>query len=93
MTPIYEQATGAYISTGATTVVVSGAGTLHTLNILGGTAGTITVYDNTAGSGTVLAAFASTNTPGCFVFDIAFHLGLTIVTSAATQITVSTHSN
>lgn len=91
--PVYEQATPTYISTGTTTVVVTGEGTFHTLNILGGTTGTITIYDNTAGSGTIIAAFTTTNTPGCYIFDCRFAKGLTIVTSAATQLTVTTLSN
>jgi hypothetical protein len=89
-------ATGGYsfsaISTATTTVVKSAAGYLHTITIAGGTAGAITIYDNTAGSGTtIIPAFtpASVSVPVTLVLDIAFATGLTIVTAAATVITVS----
>lgn len=88
--------TGGYssnaISTATTTTVKSGAGTLHAINVLGGTAGAIDVYDNTAGSGTKLVPTftpGSVTTPASLVFDVAFATGLTIVTGAATLLQVS----
>lgn len=78
-----------YISTATTTTVKSGAGFLHTITVNGGTAGTIIIYDNTAGSGTVIASFDSTNALNTYQFNVTFGTGLTIVTSAATKITVS----
>lgn len=78
-----------YIVTATTTVVKTGKGILHTITVEGGTAGTITVYDNTAASGTKLADFSSTNAIATYTFDVAFATGLTIVTSAATSLTVS----
>jgi hypothetical protein len=88
--------TGGYssnaISTATTTTVKSGAGTLHTISILGGTAGAIDVYDNTAGSGTKLVPTftpGSVTTPATLTFDVAFATGLTIVTGAATLLQVS----
>ena len=78
-----------YISTATTTVVKTGAGLLHTLTVCGGTAGTIVVYDNTAASGTVIASFDSTNALESYTFDCAFATGLTVVTSAATKVSVN----
>lgn len=89
-------ATGGYsntpIKTATTTTVKSGAGTLHTITIAGGTAGAITVYDSTTASGTeIIPAFtpAAVTTPVTLTFDIAFATGLTIVTGAATVLAVS----
>lgn len=81
--------TPSYISTATTTVVKSGAGRLYGITVEGGTAGTIIVYDNTAGSGTVIASFDSTNALASYMFDVAFSTGLTVVTAAATKLTVS----
>lgn len=84
--PIYSYV---LITTATTTVVKSGAGTLHTINLTGGTAGTITVYDNTAGSGTQILLTTSSNNPICYLLDASFSTGCTIVTSAATNLTVA----
>lgn len=78
-----------YISTISTTTAKSGAGVLHTITVNGGTAGTIIVYDNTAGSGTVLASFDATNALATYTFNATFTTGLTIVTAAATKLTVT----
>ena len=83
------------MSTATTTTIKSGAGFLHTININKAVAtGTITVYDNTAGSGTIIALItfgaAILNDPPLLgLYDVAFATGLTIVTSAATDLTVS----
>lgn len=79
-----------YIAAAATTVVKSGAGHLHRIVVEGGTAGAITVYDNTAGSGTIIAAFDSTAALASYEFNASFATGLTIVTAAATKLTVMT---
>lgn len=78
-----------YISTATTTVCKTGAGLLHTITVTGGTAGTIVVYDNTAASGTILASFSSTNALATYTFNVSFSIGLTVVTSAATLVTIS----
>lgn len=78
-----------YIVTATTTVIKTGPGLLHTITVAGGTAGTIIVYDNTAASGTVLANFSSTNAIQTYIFDVAFTTGLTIITSAATSVSVA----
>jgi hypothetical protein len=78
-----------YISTATTTTVKSGSGLLHTIVVNGGTAGTIIVYDNTAGSGTIIASFDSTNALATYTFNCTFATGLTVVTGAATKVTVN----
>ena len=80
-----------YISTAATTVCRSAKGRLHSVIVQGGAAGTIIGYDNaSAASGTVLFSFDSTNALAQYIFDIDFVNGLTVITSAATKLTVST---
>lgn len=82
----------AAISTATTTTVKSGAGVIRAIQVLGGTLGAITVYDNTAASGTLIApTFTPTATlPNVPILqDIAFGTGLTIVTAAATIISVA----
>jgi len=78
-----------YISTATTTICKTGAGLLNTITVTGGTAGTIVVYDNTSASGTILASFSSTNALATYTFNVSFSIGLTVVTSAATLVTVS----
>jgi hypothetical protein len=82
----------AAISSATTTPIKSGAGLVHSINIIGGTLGAITVYDNTAGSGTAICpTFTPTATLPCpaILLDELFSTGLTIVTAAATIINVS----
>lgn len=88
MAQTYVNGAPAYISTATTTAVATGPGTLHTITVEGGTTGTIIAYDNTAASGTILASFDSTNALATYTFDIRFSKGLTIITSAATKLTV-----
>ncbi len=77
----------------ATTVVKTGAGILHALNINTPTAtAVITIYDNTAGSGTIIGKYtiAASPQPTSVVYDAAFSTGLTIVTAtASSDITVT----
>lgn len=82
------------IVTATTTVVKTGAGQLHQIIVLGGTLGAITVYDNTAASGAVIAQtftpVAMTGSgPQVYTFDVSFGVGLTVVTAAATALTVT----
>ena len=78
-----------YISTATTTVVKTGAGLLHTIVVQGGTTGTIIGYDNTSAGGTILFSFDTTVALATYTFDVSFAVGLTVVTSAATKLTVS----
>ena len=77
-----------YISTGTTTVIKSGPGSV--LNIIVGktTTGTITVYDNTAASGNIVAAFGTSTTAFSFSIGAICNTGITVVTSASDQVTV-----
>lgn len=81
------------IAGAATTTVKSGAGILSKIIINKPIAtGVITIYDNTAGSGTKIGTITN---PAALVqqqvpisYGLAFATGLTIVTSAADDITV-----
>ena len=78
-----------YISSATTTTVKSGAGFLHAITLGETAAGAITVYDNTAGSGTVIAVLKASIAEQTFVLNVSFGTGLTIVTAAASKLTVS----
>lgn len=80
---------GTNIAGAATTTVISGAGTLHSIIVnTPAASGTITIYDNTAGSGTKIgtitfpAALLSSG-PTSLLYDCKFAVGLTIVTVGA----------
>ena len=81
----------ANISGAATTVVKSGAGTLHRLTINKPVAAsTITVYNNTAGSGAKIATItnpAGAGQPYYIDYIVRFDVGLTIITSGADDVT------
>lgn len=78
-----------YISTATTTLVATGSGVLHELSLTETAAGTITVYDNTAASGTILAVLKASIVEGDYLHDLAYSIGLTIVTAAASKLTVA----
>lgn len=88
---IYKSNSYLGITTQATTVVKSGAGTLDKIVINKTVAsGVITIYDNTAGSGTVIATITNPAVllqegPIPALYECAFATGLTIVTSGAAQ--------
>lgn len=78
-----------YIATTTTTVVQTGGGVLGSI-VLGETAaGAITVYDNTAASGTIIAVLKASTVEGTYTFNCAFSIGLTVVTAAASKLTVN----
>lgn len=75
-----------------TTVIKASPGYLHAVCInTQANTGTITVYDNTAASGTKIATITSITGQGqCWIYDVAFWTGLTVVTAtAAPDVTVS----
>lgn len=78
-----------YISTATTTTLKTRAGKLHSIVVGETAAGAITIYDNTAGSGTVIGVLKASVVEGTYLFDCAFNTGLTIVTAAASKITVN----
>jgi hypothetical protein len=77
------------IISATTTVVMSNPGFLHSITVNTTAAGAITVYDNTAGSGTKIATLKASIVEQTFVLDVTCAVGLTIVTAAASDITVS----
>lgn len=79
---------GTNIATAATTVVKSGAGILRRITINTTAAGTVIVYDNTSGSGTIIASFPVSAVVGTYEYGTRFTTGLTVVTGAASNITV-----
>lgn len=81
------------IAGAATTVVKTGRGKLVGININKAVAsGVITVYDNTAGSGTKIATITNpgtlTQSQFSFRYDVDITVGITVVTSAADDVTV-----
>ncbi len=78
-----------YTSTATTTVVATGPGILHELSLTETAAGTITVYDNTSATGTILGVLKASIVEGDYLHDLSFSIGLTIVTAAASKLTVS----
>src|SRR5579864_6098612 len=79
----------AYTTAQTATTIKTGAGFLHTISILGGTAGAITVWDQTSGaSPIILGPFTPGNVtvPVTLLLDVSFATGLTFTTAAATVI-------
>lgn len=77
------------ITSATTTTVKSGAGFVHAITVNTTAAGTITIYDNTAGSGTKIATLKASVAEQTFFLNASFGTGLTIVTAAASDVTVS----
>lgn len=77
------------IATATTTIVKTGAGVLHKIVVNTTAAGAITVYDNKAASGTKIATLKASIAEGTYTYDASFTTGLTIVTAAASDITVT----
>lgn len=82
------------ITSATTTTVKSGKGTLARIVVNKAVlSGAITIYDNTAGSGTKIGtitygAALLSDPPIVAEYECQFSTGLTIVTSAATDLTV-----
>ena len=81
--------TPVYISAATTTVVKSRAGILGSITVGETAAGAITVYDNTEASGTPILVLKASIAEQTFPLDIAFANGLTVVTAAASKVTVT----
>ena len=80
----------ANIAAAASTLVKTGPGTLRSITVNKGVAGTITIYDGTTASGTKIGTITMpADWLGTLTFDAAFAVGLYIVTSVASDITVS----
>lgn len=78
-----------HITTATTTVVKNSAGFLHAITVNTTAAGSITVYDNTAASGTVIAVLKASVGEQTFTYNVSCSNGITVVTAAASDITVS----
>lgn len=77
------------INSATTTVIKSRCGYLHTLTVNSTAAGSITIYDGLNTSGSVIAVLKASIAEQTFIFDVGFSIGLTIVTAAASDITIS----
>lgn len=78
----------ANITSAATTVVHSGKCILERVVVNTTAAGAITVYNNTAGSGTKVATLPSSAAVGGYEYGCLCSTGVTVVTGAASDITV-----
>jgi hypothetical protein len=76
------------ITTATTTVVKTTGGGLYGIVVNGGTLGSITLYDNTEASGTLIGTIASPVAGMVLPYNAKLDNGLTIVTAAATNLTV-----
>lgn len=78
--------TAAHLAANASTLVKTGAGTLHTINInkLGATANTMTVYDGIDNTGAVLAVIDTTANAISRYYDVSFATGLYVVIATGT---------
>lgn len=90
-----QRFSGTNITTQTTTLLKTGPGVLHSLTINTPVASSvITIYDNTSAAGTKLATITLPATllqegPYTAIYDIAFTVGLTVVTgTASSDITV-----
>lgn len=64
------------IMTAGNTLIKTGAGVLHSINITNGVVGSSAIfYDGTSAAGTIIVGI-DTAVPNCYIFDIAFTVGL-----------------
>lgn len=80
------------ITTATDTVVKSGAGTLHAVNVNTCVSGaTVKIYNATSAIGTPITITCPANTAGMptFIYDAYFGTGITVRTSGATDVTVT----
>lgn len=82
---IEEEYSKAYIRTATTTNVFIGKGNLHSITINGTSTGTISLQDN----GTNFAVIGAVTVPVTLFYKATIASTLSIVTAAATDITVS----
>lgn len=83
---VYEYA---YISSATTTQVKTGPGKLHLIVVGETAAGSIKIIDDVTGSTTNLGELKISIAEGEYLFDVAFKVGLRIITAGASKITVS----
>lgn len=78
-----------HISLAGTYTLKSDGGHLHTLVINSTAAGTITLYDSATATGKVIAVLQASAGLGTYFYGLDFVNGLTVVTAAASDITLS----
>lgn len=77
------------IATATTTQVLSGVGVLHSVNINKGVAAsTVSIYDATSGTTNPIAVIDSALS-NSFIYDAVIATGIRVVTSGATDVTIS----
>lgn len=86
---VENRGAAASITTAATTTIKSGPGHVNSIRVAGGVLGAVTIYDNTAASGTVILPEVTPIQGQVLLENIEFSIGLTIVTAAASIISVS----
>lgn len=89
----YEYSHPASATTTVSTSCKVGPGTLHLIQINGGTLGTITIQDNATTTSNTTQNIAVITVPAgttpTYLYDVHFALGLLVITAAATDLTVS----
>ena len=80
-----------HIATATTTTIKTGPGVLGAVCLNTVATATVTIYDNTSATGNVIAVQTLSNADevNCVRYLVAFNAGLTIVTSAAVDLTVA----
>jgi hypothetical protein len=76
------------ITSATTTTLKSGKGNLKAIVVGTTAAGTVTIYDNTSAAGTKIGTLKASIAEGTYTFECRFITGLTIVTGAASDLTV-----
>lgn len=87
--PVYQSGSYTYIPTGTTTLIATGSGTINSVVIGGGTLGTIIIYDDISATTRIIASFDATTPRGVYPIGVSFAKGLTVVTGAATNVTIT----
>lgn len=84
--PLTEPFLYKHITSNTTTVVKTGPGVLHTICVStkGASSNTLKAEDAVTDTTPVIAIIDTTALTGCTVYDIAFTVGLTIVTTTGT---------
>ena len=85
---VLESSNHTNIKTATTTTVKASAGRLAGVVVNGGTMGSVTIYDNSAGSGTKIATVAAPLAGMVLPYGCRVTTGITVVTAAATNLTV-----
>lgn len=78
-----------HLNRAQTLTLKPGAGVLHAIIVNTTANGTITLYDNTAGSGKIIAQLKASIAENTYAYDLKFITGLTVVTAAASDITIT----